>query len=191
MGGGHANVRGLNKFGVVMIEELMAHGILIDVDHMSEKALDAALAMVEAVDYPVMCSHTWFRDLLYSADVDMDEPGWDDQYGTDDVQKVAHEAGKRGDQVEKIAKLGGIVAPIINQGDMAGLKRTMPELAKKIPVHVHGFEHGVGAGVPVHARQDGRSRGGDRHGRQRRGGAARPAVRALRRVRREGRCAGA
>ncbi len=134
VGGGHANVRGLNKFGVVMIQELMARGFLIDVDHMSEKALDAALALVEAVDYPVMCSHTWFRDLLYSADVDMDVPGWDNQYGTDDVQKVAHEAGKRGDQVEKIAKLGGIISPIINQGDMAGLKRTLPELAQKIPV---------------------------------------------------------
>ena len=130
--GGHANVRGLSSYGIILLEELMAHGILIDVDHMSEKTLDAALAMVEAVDYPVMCSHTWFRDLLYSADTDVDEDDWGEHYGTSDVHKVAHEAGKRGDQVETIARLGGIIAPIINQGDVAGLKRTMPELAGKL-----------------------------------------------------------
>ena len=131
--GGHANVRGLSPFGVILIEELMARGMLIDVDHMSEKSLDAALAMAEAIDYPVMCSHTWFRDLLYSSDADMDDEGWEDQYGTSDVHKVAHEAGKRGDQVEKIAQLGGIVAPIINQGDLAGLHGCPPEVVAKLP----------------------------------------------------------
>jgi microsomal dipeptidase-like Zn-dependent dipeptidase len=129
--GGHANVRGLSPFGAILLEEMMARGMIIDVDHMSEKTLDAALALAEARDYPVMCSHTWFRDLLYSADVEFDD-GQFEHYGTSDVHKVAHEAGKRGDQIERIGRLGGVVAPIINQGDMAGLRRCLPELAAKL-----------------------------------------------------------
>ena len=72
-----------------------------------------------------MCSHTWFRDLLYSADIEFDHVKHE-TYGTSDVHKVAHEAGKRGDQVERIGKLGGLVAPILNQGDIAGLRRACP-----------------------------------------------------------------
>ena len=60
-------MRGLNHYGRILLEEMMARGIIIDVDHMSEKATDAALAMAEEHHYPVICSHSWFRDLLYSA----------------------------------------------------------------------------------------------------------------------------
>jgi microsomal dipeptidase-like Zn-dependent dipeptidase len=129
--GGHANVRGLNQYGLVLLDELMKRGMIIDVDHMSEKSTDQALAMVEQRQYPVICSHTWFRDLLFSGGVEFDARTQHD-YGTSDVHKVAHEAGKRGDQIERIARLGGLVSPIINQGDLAGLWRCMPELAGKI-----------------------------------------------------------
>jgi microsomal dipeptidase-like Zn-dependent dipeptidase len=132
LAGGHANVRGLNLYGKVLLEEMMARGMIIDVDHMSEKATDSALALAEKHQYPVICSHTWFRDLLYSANIEFD-PVKHELYGTSDVLKVAHEAGKRGDQIERIGKLGGIVAPIINQGDIAGLRRCEPDLAGKIP----------------------------------------------------------
>jgi microsomal dipeptidase-like Zn-dependent dipeptidase len=130
--GGHANTRGLNKYGVLLLEEMMARGFIIDVDHMSEKATDTALAMAEERGYPVICSHCWFRDLLFSGETEFD-PLKQEHYGTSDVHKVAHEAGKRGDQVERIGKLGGMVAPILNQGDIAGLKRALPDLAGKIP----------------------------------------------------------
>ncbi len=130
--GGHANTRGLNMYGRILLEELMARGMIIDVDHMSEKATDSALTIAEKRAYPVICSHTWFRDLLYSADTEFDHVKHE-TYGTSDVHKVAHEAGKRGDQIERIGKLGGLVSPIINQGDIAGLKRCMPELAPKVP----------------------------------------------------------
>ncbi len=46
-GGGHANVRSLNKYGVILLEEMMKRGMIIDVDHMSEKSTDAALDLVE------------------------------------------------------------------------------------------------------------------------------------------------
>ncbi len=129
--GGHANARGLNHYGRILLEEMMKRGIIIDVDHMSEKTTDDALAMAEEQHYPVICSHSWFRDLLYSAHIEFD-PLKHEQYGTSDVHKVAHEAGKRGDQIERIGRLGGVVAPIINQGDIAGLRRALPELAGKV-----------------------------------------------------------
>ncbi len=130
--GGHANARGLNEYGVILLEEMMARGMLIDIDHMSERSTDTALAMAEKFGYPLMVSHAWFRDLLFSADTEFDHVKHE-TYGTSDVHKVAHEAGKRGDQIERIAKLGGVVAPILNQGDIAGLRKGMPELAGKIP----------------------------------------------------------
>ena len=70
--GGHANTRGLNRYGEILLEEMMARGMIIDVDHMSEKATDAALALAETHHYPVICSHAWFRDLLFSAQVEFD-----------------------------------------------------------------------------------------------------------------------
>jgi len=130
MGGGHANVRSLNKYGVILLEEMMKRGMIIDVDHMSEKSTDAALDLAEAHQYPVITSHSWFRDLLFSSDNEFDPHK--DNFETSDVHKVAHEAGKRSDQIERIAHLGGVVSAILNQGDIAGLRQAMPELASKI-----------------------------------------------------------
>jgi microsomal dipeptidase-like Zn-dependent dipeptidase len=130
MRGGHANVRSLNQYGVILLEEMMKRGMIIDVDHMSEKSTDAALNLVEAHQYPVITSHSWFRDLLYSSDNEFNPEK--DSFNTSDVHKVAHEAGKRGDQIERIARLGGVVSAILNQGDIAGLRQAMPELASKI-----------------------------------------------------------
>jgi microsomal dipeptidase-like Zn-dependent dipeptidase len=135
--GGHANARGLNPYGRILLEEMMARGMIIDIDHMSEKAVDAALDLAEEKQYPVICSHTWFRDLLFSAQAEFD-PLKQETYETSDVHKVAHEAGKRGDQIERVGRLGGMVAPILNQGDIAGLRRCMPELAAKIPAACAG-----------------------------------------------------
>ena len=129
--GGHANARGLNPYGVILLEEMMARGLLIDLDHMSEKATDSALLLAEKFNYPVMTSHSWFRDLLYSAETEFDHLKHE-SYGTNDVHKVAHEAGKRGDQIERISRLGGFISPILNQGDIAGLRRCVPELAGKV-----------------------------------------------------------
>jgi microsomal dipeptidase-like Zn-dependent dipeptidase len=129
--GGHANALGLNRYGEILLEEMMARGMIIDVDHMSEKSTDQALALAEKQHYPVICSHCWLRDLLYSAETEF-HPEVSTHYGTSDVHKVAHEAGKRGDQVERIGRLGGMVAPILNQGDITGLRRCLPELATKV-----------------------------------------------------------
>ena len=128
----HTNRRGLSPYGQILLEEMMKRGMLIDIDHMSQKTLDAALDLVEAQHYPVLSSHGWFRELAFSADVEFGSVE-ENPYGTGDVHKVAHEAGKRADQIERIAALGGVIAPILNQGDMAGLRKAMPELADKVP----------------------------------------------------------
>jgi microsomal dipeptidase-like Zn-dependent dipeptidase len=128
----HANQRTLSPYGKILLEEMMERGMLIDIDHMSQKTLDAALDLAEAHHYPVLSSHAWFRDLAFTAEVEFG-PVQEDDYGTGDVHKVAHEAGKRSDQIERIAALGGVIAPILNQGDMAGLRQAMPELADKVP----------------------------------------------------------
>ena len=119
--GGHANSRGLTKHGHVLVEEIMRLGLILDVDHMSQKATDATLDLAERHAYPIILSHTWFRDLAFTVEAEGRAefcPGNWKRYGTSDVQKVAHEAGKRADQVHRIRRLGGIVAPILNQGDV-------------------------------------------------------------------------
>jgi hypothetical protein len=85
----------------------------------------------------MICSHSWFRDLLFSGSSEFDVHTHR-EYGTSDVHKVANEAAKRGDQIERIGRLGGVVAPIVNQGDVAGLRRGMPELSKKFPAPCAG-----------------------------------------------------
>ena len=158
--GGNANVRSLSVFGHILLEEMMKRGMLIDIDHMSQKTLDAALDLAESRSYPVLSSHAWFRDLAFSADAvfqyDRFEP-----FGTANVHKVAHEMGKRLDQIQRIAALGGMVAPIMNQGDVAGLVRAAPELADKVPnpcagsstswaqAYLYVAKHMNGRGVPM------------------------------------------
>ena len=110
----------------------MARGMVLDIDHMSQKAADEALALVEAQGYSVICSHAVLRDLAFTADVEFD-PANPHDYGTSDARKLPTELGKRADQVERIARLGGVVAPILNMGDIAGLRRVMPGLTPKVP----------------------------------------------------------
>jgi microsomal dipeptidase-like Zn-dependent dipeptidase len=128
--GGHANARGLNAYGEIVLEEMMRRGMVIDLDHMSQKATDRALDLAEARNYPVICSHAWFRDLAFTAEAEFHAESLS-SYLTGDVHKVAHEAGKRADQVERIAALGGLVAPILNQGDIAGVEQAVPEQGGK------------------------------------------------------------
>ena len=131
-GRGHANARGLTVYGLLLLQEMMARGLIIDTDHMSQKAMDTALEMAETHNYPLIASHCWFRDLGFTSDVVFDEDGRA-RYDTGDVHKVAHEAAKHADQVVRLAQLGGMVAPIMNQGDMPDMARVLPELEARVP----------------------------------------------------------
>jgi microsomal dipeptidase-like Zn-dependent dipeptidase len=48
---------GLTPLGRTLVQELMARGMLIDTEHMSWKAFDDAMSLVEAQGYPVLASH--------------------------------------------------------------------------------------------------------------------------------------
>ena len=51
------NVRGLTALGSYLVRRLMANHMLIEADHLSEKARASLLAMAEAKRYPLISSH--------------------------------------------------------------------------------------------------------------------------------------
>ncbi len=56
--GKQCNAKGLTDLGHYLIRRMMANHMLIEVDHMSERARLAVLKMAEARDYPLVSSHT-------------------------------------------------------------------------------------------------------------------------------------
>jgi microsomal dipeptidase-like Zn-dependent dipeptidase len=52
------NAKGLTGLGAYLIRRLIDEGMLIEADHMSEKARARALEIAEARDYPLVSSHT-------------------------------------------------------------------------------------------------------------------------------------
>jgi len=42
---------------------MMKRGMLIDIEHMSQRSTDQTLQIAEQAKYPVMLSHAWFRHL--------------------------------------------------------------------------------------------------------------------------------
>ena len=61
---GHVNARGLTDLGRFAIREMMKRGMMIDVDHMSQKTLNAVVGLAESnpVGYPLNSGHNSFRD---------------------------------------------------------------------------------------------------------------------------------
>ncbi len=56
----HCNTRGLSTLGEYLIDRMMAKGMIIDPDHMSVLARNAALDRIEAARYSgVVSSHSW------------------------------------------------------------------------------------------------------------------------------------
>ncbi|MBB4907578.1 amidohydrolase family protein [Actinophytocola algeriensis] len=62
----HCNVNGLTDLGEYAMRGMMDRGMLIDIDHMSAKATDQALDLLESSDYPgVVSSHSWVDPSYY------------------------------------------------------------------------------------------------------------------------------
>jgi microsomal dipeptidase-like Zn-dependent dipeptidase len=118
--GGHVNVQGLTARGQTFIEEMMRFGMLIDIDHMSRKTLNAVLDLAEHHDYPVISGHAWFQELSWRSDE------------TADIHKRPHELQRTPIQLERIRKLGGMVAPILNQGDIRAVTEILPGSPEKV-----------------------------------------------------------
>jgi microsomal dipeptidase-like Zn-dependent dipeptidase len=60
---GHCNARGLTVSGRQLISELMNHGMIIDVDHMSATTRSGVLDLAESAHYPVVAGHAEFREI--------------------------------------------------------------------------------------------------------------------------------
>lgn len=86
--GGHRNKLGLSDAGFELLHKLALRGVLIDVAHMSYKSTGDALGRAMRWGYPVMNSHTNFREADGSAHSERD----------------LHR-----DHAKLIAKLGGVV----------------------------------------------------------------------------------
>lgn len=63
-GVGQKNSLGLTPSGTVAIKEMMRLGMLIDIDHMSQAAADATLALATQFGYPVNSGHNGLRGAL-------------------------------------------------------------------------------------------------------------------------------
>jgi hypothetical protein len=64
--GPHCNVNGLTDLGAYAIEGMIDRGIVVDVDHMSAKATDQALDLLESKAYPgVVSGHSWVDPSYY------------------------------------------------------------------------------------------------------------------------------
>ena len=96
--GGRRNVRGLTDLGRVLLHELIGRGMLFDVDHMSYRTRAEALDIAETADYPVISSHTGFIEVCRG--------------------DKRHEGQLTATEVERIRLSGGMVCPIIAQGDI-------------------------------------------------------------------------
>ncbi|TXH65761.1 MAG: hypothetical protein E6Q88_13355, partial [Lysobacteraceae bacterium] len=57
------NVRGLSSGGVDLIGRLMDAGIMIDIDHMSHKAVDETIELARARGYPLVVGHGVFSEV--------------------------------------------------------------------------------------------------------------------------------
>ena len=58
---GHRNARGLTPLGEIAIKEMMKRGMIIDIDHMSQKTADATLGLAEQFGYPLVSGHSGIR----------------------------------------------------------------------------------------------------------------------------------
>jgi microsomal dipeptidase-like Zn-dependent dipeptidase len=56
--GRQCNTRGLTKLGAHLVRRMMAKGMLIEMDHMSEQAREDVLKLAERAKYPVVSGHS-------------------------------------------------------------------------------------------------------------------------------------
>ena len=85
--GPHCNPRGLSDLGEYALRGMMARGMVVELDHMSAKAADRALDILEEANYPgAVSSHSWkneaYMDRLFRLG------GFATQYGHSAAQFV-------------------------------------------------------------------------------------------------------
>jgi microsomal dipeptidase-like Zn-dependent dipeptidase len=101
--GATCNTIGLTSRGMTLVNALMDKGMIIDVDHMSVRALDDTLALAAArtPTYPVVASHVQFFDLNFPAQ--------------------RHERMRTRAQLDAIRDGGGMIAAMLKDDGQDGL----------------------------------------------------------------------
>jgi microsomal dipeptidase-like Zn-dependent dipeptidase len=118
---GHINQMGLTNLGNFFLQQLMLRGMIIEVDHMSYKAVESTLTLAEQNNYPVVAGHTFFQELMLK---------WQEE--TSCIRKCSSEQSKTPEQVQRISNLGGMVAPIACQFDLKDVGDVIPSLKGKV-----------------------------------------------------------
>jgi microsomal dipeptidase-like Zn-dependent dipeptidase len=109
------NTVGLKPFGQWAIDEMLHMGFLLDVEHMSNVAVEqtferTSVARWRDSDATLMSSHVKVRDLSYGANVNVPFKAHTvAAYGTDQVSKLASERGRTLRQMKTILDRSGMI----------------------------------------------------------------------------------
>ena len=103
---GYCNRRTLTAEGTTLINELMDHKMIIDVDHTDGNTFDAILDIAEARHYPgIVSGHTGLVETYESR-----EEAADAGVSFDATESGRHEGNKTNAQVTRIMNLGGFLS---------------------------------------------------------------------------------
>jgi microsomal dipeptidase-like Zn-dependent dipeptidase len=123
--GGHINAQGLTKYGQILVHELMARGMVIDVDHMGHKTFTAVLDLCEAREYPVVSGHTRMRELRHGWRPSLSDPSATfsrtrnaELFGTANGRMLSTETNKSPAQIERIRRSGGLISLSFDERDL-------------------------------------------------------------------------
>jgi microsomal dipeptidase-like Zn-dependent dipeptidase len=135
---GHCNVRGLTGDGEELVRNLMRRGVLIDLEHMSDRSTERTVELAQAncadlargrTCYPLLTSHSWPRDLKRrlreGEEVGFVRPG--------QVIDSTTELQKSRATLAAIRDLGGVVGVITNQGRLYRDEDGASEIADDCP----------------------------------------------------------
>ena len=89
---------GLSPLGNTLIGEMISHGMIIDVDHMSARSKMDTFTACEEIGYPVVAGHVGFVEISNG--------------------DKNHEGQLLPAEVERIRAMGGMVGVILHQGDL-------------------------------------------------------------------------
>lgn len=109
---GNCNSRGLTAVGQALVSSLMAHQMIIDVDHTDGPTFDAILSMAEAAHYPgIVAGHA---GLVGSALTAAEVTGLGFEFKASDSGR--NEGSRTNAQVQRIINAGGFVSLGLNAG---------------------------------------------------------------------------
>jgi microsomal dipeptidase-like Zn-dependent dipeptidase len=145
--GGRCNANGLTDQGKTAVRDLMQAGIIVDVDHMSDRSFSDALDLAEGlkqqlqVPVPVVASHAGFNEI--------------------NRNNQSHEGQLTAAEYARILGVGGMVGVISGQGDLGDVVdyvRPATAGAVQIPhscgrssltfaqAYLYAFDHSAGTG---------------------------------------------